>query len=101
MNESCLGCKFLYGNGTGYSNYIWMETYLECSLDMNDNLKEVEMPCEFPGQVVDEFIPTKNSRCKLFSPGEFIILSPDRDDDLSDYLDREQIDIILNHDRQR
>ena len=76
-----------------------METYLECALDMNDNLQEVEMPYEFPDQLIDNFIPTMNSRCKFYSPGEFIILSPDRDDDLSDYTDMEQVDIILNHDK--
>ena len=98
MNESCLGCKFLYGNGTGYSNYTWMETYLECALDKNPNLKDVEKPFDYEIQVIDNFIPTMNSRCEFYRSGEFIVLPPDRDDDLSEYSDREQVDIILNHD---
>lgn len=103
LNNSCLGCKFLYENGTGYSNYTWMETYLLCALDRNHNLLsgEIESPYGFEDQKEDRFNPTKNSRCEKYDKGVFITLPPDRDEDLCDESeDFEQIDLIWSHDRK-
>ena len=39
VNEkSCVGCKFLYSEGKGYSNYTWEETEVRCAKDKNPNL---------------------------------------------------------------
>lgn len=80
MNDkSCLGCKYLYGDGHGYSNWTWMETYLTCALNANPNLNGIDMPFDYTSQESDEFEPTKNSRCLVYSEGKFITLDPDRE----------------------
>ena len=37
-STSCIGCKFLYSRGEGYSNWTWMETYVHCAKDRTPNL---------------------------------------------------------------
>ena len=99
---TCRGCKFLYLDGWGYSNYTWMETYVRCAKGANPALEgNEEEPLDWDEQPKGEDIwpPTMNGRCKLYAPGVLITLDPDREDDphaVSD--DEEQIAAILKAD---
>lgn len=100
MNEkSCVGCKFLYGDGSGYSNYTWMETYVRCALGLNNKLKgDQEEPFDWDKEN-DQWKPTKNGRCSSYSPGIYITLDPDREEHPSESSsDQEQIDAICKAD---
>ena len=113
---TCVGCKFLYGDGTGYSNWTWMDTYVKCALNKNPNLlkesDDTEEPCdwsarghessEVPGAQAlnrnDNWQMTNSSACERWSPGDYITLDPDREIVLSDVTkDQEQIDAIREH----
>jgi hypothetical protein len=98
MNEnSCVGCKFLYGDGSGYSNYTWMETYVRCALGQNEALKgDEEQPTSWPLETSeDKWPPTMNGRCGRYSTGVYITLDPDREDHPStNSSDQEQIEAI-------
>ncbi|MHB1310501.1 MAG: hypothetical protein ACYC3L_00695 [Gemmatimonadaceae bacterium] len=81
-SESCVGCKFLYSDGTGYSNYTWLETYARCALGKNEALKgDCEEPFDLttdPAQ--DTWGPTMNGRCERYAAGVHVTLDPDRED---------------------
>ena len=95
-STSCVGCKFLYGDGSGYSNWTWLDTWVRCARDANPNLcRDEDKPYDWPAQGRDEWPPTRASRCDLFSPGPFITLDPDREDHPSaEAIDQEQADAI-------
>jgi hypothetical protein len=95
---TCLGCKYLYGDGSGYSNYTWMETYVRCAKDKNPELlKDQEEPCDW-NKENDNWKPTMNGRCDEFSAGDYITLDPDREIKLSEETkDQEQIEAIFKH----
>lgn len=77
--SSCCGCKFLYGDGSGYSNYTWMETYIRCALDKNPALRgDVEARYDW-NKENDQCPETMNGRCDSYSPGSYIELDPDRE----------------------
>lgn len=66
MNDtSCIGCKFLYAEGTEYSNYTWEATDVRCAKDRNPNLpaEQPEDWCDNP----DNWQNTKDSRCELYA----------------------------------
>ena len=106
-SQSCVGCKFLYGDGRGYSNYTWMETHVRCALHLNPALSgNIEGPYDWapdgdtrPGDVnkafPDTWVPTMNGRCERYSPGPYITLDPDRENSVeSQGGDAEQIAAI-------
>ena len=104
MSKSCCGCKYLYGNGTGYSNYTWMETYVKCVLDRNPNLMketpETEEPYDWSKDPKnDNFLPTQSSRCEVYSPGPYFTADPDREDDPREFegIDLKVADAIRKH----
>lgn len=100
-NTSCAGCKYLYGDGTGYSNYTWMETYVRCALARNHELlSDHEEPWDWDptGVKPDEWKPTKSARCDQYSTGKYITLDPEREGHPSDSSnDQEQIKAICDH----
>jgi len=97
MNEkSCVGCKFLYSQGKGYSNYTWEETEALCAKDKNPNLPAEEGFNWTPEN--DNWPKTNASRCELYSPGEKVTLDVDGEDGPADYTkDEETIEVICSH----
>ena len=96
--KSCKGCKFLYGDGSGYSNYTWLETYVCCALGLNPALiKDAEQPFGWdPTEGEDKWAPTMSGRCEKYAPGVWVLLDPDREDHPSTQsTDAEQIAAIL------
>lgn len=106
-NKSCYGCKFLYEQQTGYSNYTVEGGEVRCAKDANPNL-----PADTPqdwnmveiGQVPDghdnpdNWPKTNQSRCDRFKPGSWLQLAVDEDDDLLDGKpDLEQVAAICWH----
>lgn len=77
MSNSCYGCKYLYSDGTGYSDWTWMETNLCCALDKNNALP-VEMPFDFDSDKIKTIrwaailIP-----CEQYAQGIHITVTPD------------------------
>lgn len=99
-SQSCVGCKFLYGDGSGYSNYTWMETYVRCALKKNPELEtDQEEPSGWQGPEADVWPPTMNGRCDRYAVGPYITLDPDREDHPSDATsDEEQARAICEAD---
>lgn len=97
MNDkSCVGCKFLYGHGTGYSNWTWLDTDICCAKDKNPNLP-ADQPSDWNMQS-DNWKYTADSRCELYSPGEFFTLDIDGEDSPDEYTnDEEAIVAICAH----
>jgi len=104
QSTTCRGCKFLYLDGSGYSNYTWMETYVRCAMSANPALLEdQDEPLNWQQQPegVDVWPPTMDGRCGLYAPGVLITLDPDREDNPRDNsTDEEQIAAILAADGQ-
>ena len=98
MSRSCVGCKFLYGQGEGYSNWTWESTSVECAKDKNPNLpKEEPYDWKHDGGS-DNWPATNDSRCELYAPGEYITLDVDGEMGPADEsTDQEQIDAIVKH----
>lgn len=93
MSLSCCGCKFLYGNGEGYSNYTWLDTFVTCALDRNPLLPSEE-PCDWDKEN-DNWDKTKNGRCEKYSEGNYIVIDPEREIILTEESDdAEQIKAI-------
>lgn len=82
MNErSCVGCKFLWADGDGYSDWTWMETYTRCARGKNPLLTgDVNQPYDWTKEP-DNFPATMSGRCDLYSPGPYITISPDGEPD--------------------
>lgn len=97
MNDkSCVGCKFLYTHGSGYSNYTWLETDVLCAKDRNPNLPAEE--CSDWDMKNDNWPITNSSRCELYAPGEMVTLDIDGEDSPDDYTqDEEAIAAICEH----
>jgi len=80
MNEkSCVGCKFLWADGSGYSDYTWMDTDVKCAKERNTRLPFSE-PYDWIKEP-DNLPETMESRCELYSPGPYITISPDGEAD--------------------
>lgn len=96
MGTSCIGCKFLCGDGSGYSNYTWMETYVCCALEKNPALlnQQHEEPDGW-GDLMpenDTWEPTATGRCDLYGVGTYWVADPDREDrPVNELTDPEQI----------
>jgi hypothetical protein len=97
MSNSCVGCKFLFGDGDGYSNYTWMDTYVRCAKGNNKLLDDANEPSDWTGREdnpdpeKDNWPKTKEGRCSDYSVGPYITLDPDREINLDeDCPDEEQ-----------
>lgn len=96
MTNSCVGCKFLFGDGSGYSNYTWMETYVRCAKNNNKLLDDAEEPCDWTGDEAnadpskDNWSKTQNGRCADYSSGPYITLDPDREINLDEEVKDEE-----------
>lgn len=93
---SCVGCKFLYRQDEGYSNYTVTDSEVRCALDKNPNL-----PAAFPYDWIqdsDNWPRTNSSRCERYGPGPFIELDVDKEVGPADSsTDEEQIAAICTH----
>ena len=106
--KSCFGCKFLYGDGQGYSNWTWMDTFLICALSQSEKLKsgEVQKPYTAYEQREPltpereaELLNLTGPRCSFYSPGPFVELCPDRDEEYKDLcIDEDQYEAIKKSD---
>lgn len=97
MNEtSCIGCKYLYSEGDGYSNYTVLEQEVKCAKDANPNLPAY-MPCDWDADN-DNWTRTNSSRCEFYSSGGMVALDVDGEDGPADYIDDEDaISAICAH----
>lgn len=97
-STSCIGCKFLYSRGEGYSNWTWMETYVHCAKDRNPNLTggDAEACCDWTKDVTNDNWPATNtSRCELYAPGSMVTLDVDGEDGPVDYTDDEEAIVAI------
>lgn len=98
--KSCIGCKFLYEQDRGYSNYTVEETEVLCARDRNPNLANVASPMR-PwdwNQQDDNWSATKEARCELYAPGKLVGLDVDGEESISSQTDDlEQIEAIAAH----
>jgi hypothetical protein len=93
--KSCVGCKYLYQYGGGYSNYTWEEDFVCCAKGRNANLEaEAEAPCDWNNRSpnVDNWPMTNNSRCELYQDGPYVTLDVDGDDGPADHT--EDVEVI-------
>ena len=73
MNEnSCVGCKFLYLQDTGYSNYTVLDTDVNCAIGRNVHLP-AEMPYDWQ-EDPDNWPATQDSRCERYVLGNQVHL---------------------------
>jgi hypothetical protein len=95
---SCVGCKFLYTIGEGYSNFTWMDNIVNCAKDRNKNLPDSE-PYDWKWSAEsDKWPKTNSSRCELYAAGDKVSLDVDGDDYPDDYTsDIEAITVIQEH----
>jgi hypothetical protein len=77
MSGSCIGCKFLWADGSGYSDYTWEDTDVRCAKERNPSLP-VAQPYDWNhDEAADNLPATKDARCSDYSPGPYITVSPD------------------------
>ena len=62
---SCIGCKFLFFQDRGYSNFTVEETDVCCALNLNANLP-AGMPYDWNCGDEDNWPKTDNSRCERY-----------------------------------
>lgn len=94
-SKSCVGCKYLYSIGLGYSNYTWLDNEVRCALGRNPNLG-AEEPSDW-NKSPDNWQCTKDSRCELYANGEYIALDVDGENGPADFsADEEQIAAICS-----
>lgn len=99
--NSCIGCKFLYKEDSGYSNYTVEETTVNCAIRRNPNLPSSE-PYDWYSRGMDadndNWPRTNDSRCDRFSPGKYIWLDVDHEEKISELSDDpEQVAAIQEH----
>ena len=98
---SCVGCKYLYAEVSGFSNYTWMETYVRCAKDKNPKLADgkAEEPYDWNKKAENDNWPMTNSgRCELYAAGKFVVLDVEGEDGPADKSeDEEQIKAICEH----
>lgn len=94
---NCFGCKYLFGRGHGYSDYTWMETYIECAKELNEHL-----PIEMCVGFMDDEAPSLRllavvaQECDQYEPGPFITVSPDGNPDDS-FIDADQFKAFFTY----
>ena len=85
MSTTCVGCKYLYSIGRGYSNYTWENTEINCALDKCAKYP-ADIPYDWQRQTGEDNWPVTNqSRCKSYEPGPFIELDVDGDNGPADF----------------
>lgn len=102
--NSCVGCKFLYTQQEGYSDYTVTDEFIECALDKNPNLPADE-PIDWRSDMStgeDNWPATQNSRCGSYSPieeeREHVVLDVDKEIGPADCTDDEEaVDAICKH----
>lgn len=98
---SCVGCKYLYSEGSYYSNYTWLETCVKCAKDKNPNLAdgEAKEPYDWNQKAENDNWPvTNSSRCELYTEGIYVELDVDGENGPADESkDEEQIIAICEH----
>lgn len=98
MAHNCHGCKYLYLDGQGYSDYTWEETYVTCALDKNEAL-----PMQEPYNYNEDSVGTLRwlamlaCECDSYSPGEQVTVTPDRNIDNFTDDDEQMLAIIKCH----
>lgn len=100
--KSCVGCKWLYSQGSGYSNYTWTDTFIHCAQHKNPHLEAGDAEgCYDWNQDPerDNWDKTSRSRCELYAPGEMINLDVDGEDDLRQH-DVEALRLALTQARR-
>ncbi len=83
--KSCIGCKYMYGQDSGYSNYTVENTAIICALNKNKNLPKDE-PHNW-NQENDNWPATMDSRCDSYSAGGMVRLDVDGEDLVEDQTD--------------
>lgn len=98
MSSSCVGCKFLYQQDDGYSNWTVMDTIVNCAKDKNPNLP-LEEPCDWNINAEEDNWPkTANGRCESFSPGPMVRLDVDGENSVEGQTeDLEAREAIMKH----
>jgi len=99
-NKSCLGCKYLYSHGRGYSNYTWEDTEIKCALELNNNLpadqpydwshrhdKETNLPDNWP--------KTNNARCNKYVAGNMVELDIDSENGPADFTNDKEVIVLI------
>lgn len=99
--NSCIGCKFLFSVGTGYSNWTWEGNDVTCAMNLNPNL-----PSDWPSDwnenpKHDNWPKTNTSKCNTFAPGPFVRLDVDGDDGPADFTDDETVIALICRDTGR
>lgn len=93
QDKSCVGCKFLFTQGTGYSNYTWIDNELSCAKARNPALP-VEEGCDWTKEP-DNCPATKAGRCELYAPGEMVCLDVDGEDGPADHTQDEEVIVAI------
>ena len=72
MNNSCIGCKYLYTKVIGYSCWTIISIDICCYKEKNTNLP-CDKPCDWNGPncdpAFDNWELTRNSRCSDYITG--------------------------------
>lgn len=113
-SNSCVGCKFLYAQDIGYSNYTVTDTEIACALKKNPNLPK-ERPWDwgnnnYSGPIIpaspskDNWPATNDSRCESYSvdeTGSVVHLDVEGEANPADFTkDREAISAIIRHSKK-
>ena len=75
MNKSCVGCKYLFAQDTGYSNYTVLDTTIDCMRSRNPKLPADE-PYDWT-ESPDNWPRTNTGRCELYVEGPRVHLDCD------------------------
>jgi hypothetical protein len=91
-----MGCKFLYEQDHGYSNYTVEETDMECAKNRNPHLPSAR-PWDWHKEN-DNWPKTRESRCDLYAPGKLVSLDVDNEETVESQTDdAEQLEAIRAH----
>jgi hypothetical protein len=101
VSKSCVGCKFLYSEGSGYSNWTWESDDVRCAKDRNPNLP-ADKPWDWKQDAsADNWPHTNQSRCELYAEGTFVSMDVEGEDGPADTSsDQEQIYAICAHSKR-
>ena len=85
VSKSCVGCKYLFRQDTGYSNYTVLETEIDCIRNRNSNLPQNE-PYDWKEDAAEDNWPaTNDSRCELYAEGPQVYLDCDGEEKPEDF----------------
>lgn len=89
-DKSCIGCKFIYLQDSGWSNWTVENTDVICAKNRNPNLP-AEGPWDWEKEGKDNWPKTQNSRCELYDVGQTIHLDVDGEAKPEDFTDDEEV----------